>query len=43
VGLQIPFIVALVVMGVLMIVVVVRTVGPAAWAHRWQNRARRQR
>ena len=42
-GLQIPFIVALVIMGVLMLVVVMRTVGPAAWVHRWQNRARRQR
>lgn len=39
-GLQIPFIVALVIMGFLMLGFAVWTLAPAARSHRWQDRGR---
>lgn len=41
-NLQIPFIVALVVMGVAMLVFAAWTLGPAAQSHRWQQRGHRR-
>lgn len=43
VGVQLPFVVALVAMGLAMVVVVVRTFGAGARSHAWQDRGKGRR